>query len=462
MQGDFSLNPLAYRAGVSRVLFQQGRVQLDSDANEQVESLLRFSRGLAIDLIGAHGGVADAFDLTGFTAGRPDFLIGWGVYYVDGIRCVNYPADFDVYTAAVLGQPAEAGLAYKDQPDYFAPDQGDWTKSADGKDVLFYLDVFERHVSATEDARLREVALLGPDTASRAVVVWQVRAMPAAEFAKRLATLGASPVKLPATWDLPYLALNLVLRTNVRMRARAIVTEATDPCTISPDARYRGPDNRLFRVEIHDGGSSPAKPTFKWSADNGSTVYPIRLIEGTTVHLDSLGRDDRTAIRVNDWVEVVDDRVSLTGKANPLLQVVDVRPHDMTVTLSEEPADKVGRDETLHPVLRRWSTAPVPIREGKNERDGWFELADGVEVQFSQAAATDGAPSAAYRTGDYWLVPARTATGDVSWPHDNNHPRAVPPHGVEHHYAPLATVDPNTGTATHLRRAFEPMATPVP
>ena len=54
MQGDFSLNPLAYRAGVSRVLHQQGRVQLDSDANEQVESLLHFSRGLAVDLIGAH------------------------------------------------------------------------------------------------------------------------------------------------------------------------------------------------------------------------------------------------------------------------------------------------------------------------------------------------------------------------------------------------------------------------
>jgi hypothetical protein len=35
MYGDFSLNPLAYRERVSRVLSQQGRVQLDSDANEQ-------------------------------------------------------------------------------------------------------------------------------------------------------------------------------------------------------------------------------------------------------------------------------------------------------------------------------------------------------------------------------------------------------------------------------------------
>ena len=44
-----------------------------------------------------------------------------------------------------------------------------------------------------------------------------------------------------------------------------------------------------------------------------------------------------------------------------------------------------------------------------------------------------------YRTGDYWLIPARTATGDVEWPrNDKKEPIAVEPHGVEHHYAPLA------------------------
>lgn len=54
-----------------------------------------------------------------------------------------------------------------------------------------------------------------------------------------------------------------------------------------------------------------------------------------------------------------------------------------------------------------------------------------------------------YRTGDYWLIPARTATGDVEWPTDTvtdaqgnatHSPIARGPDGVIHHYAPLAIV----------------------
>ena len=46
---------------------------------------------------------------------------------------------------------------------------------------LAYLDVWERHVTAYEDEDeerigIREVALRGPDTATRAQVVWQVKA----------------------------------------------------------------------------------------------------------------------------------------------------------------------------------------------------------------------------------------------------------------------------------------------
>src|SRR5207244_2465359 len=40
---------------------------------------------------------------------------------------------------------------------------------------LIYLDVWERHISSVEDDSIREVALGGADTASRAQLVWQVR-----------------------------------------------------------------------------------------------------------------------------------------------------------------------------------------------------------------------------------------------------------------------------------------------
>jgi uncharacterized protein DUF6519 len=453
VHGDFSLNPLAYREDVSRVLIQQGRVQLDSDANEQTESLLRFIRGLAFDVIGAHGGVGNSFDLiVDPEAPQTDLLIKWGVYYVDGIRCVNYPRDRGMWQWLLDPPAAKDGLPFKAQPQSFPPEAADWTLGKANK-VLLYLDCFERHLSAAEDPDLTEVALLGPDTASRAVVVWRVRSMPAAPFDIRLKGLGAV---LPI-WDAAYLALNLMLQSGARLRARAVVSEPTDPCSVAPDARYRGTDNRLFRVEIHDPTDPDKKeqPTFKWSPDNGAIVYPVRDVEGKTVHLDSLGRDDRTAIRVNDWVEVVDDKVLLMARAHPLLQVVDVRPHEMTVTLSEEPTDNAGSDPKLHPILRRWAGPPVALREGTSAHDAWFELADGVEVKFSRADV----PDAAYRTGDYWLIPTRTATGDVVWPHDIGEPREVPPHGVEHHYAPLLTMNPKTKTVGETyRRHFDPSA----
>ena len=203
MHGDFSLNPLAYRDAVSRVLLQQGRVTLDSDANEQTESVLRFLRGLAFDVVGAHGGVGDAFELVPAAPGNPDLLIRWGSYYVDGIRCVNVPDDFDVLAAATGADKIADGRSVKAQRGWLPPTDGD--TGAGSKDLLFFLDVFERHISAAEDDSLREVALLGPDTASRAVVVWQVRTMAADPFLatlQKITDAKALPSGWEKTWDL--------------------------------------------------------------------------------------------------------------------------------------------------------------------------------------------------------------------------------------------------------------------
>src|SRR5206468_1613008 len=159
---------------------------------------------------------------------------------------------------------------------------------------------------------IREVALNGPDTASRAVVVWQIRIAPGDEILEAARRLGDSPfLAKPAgkqnsdgpKIDPVYLALNLRFRSLARLKAFAKENQQMEACTISPEARYRGSENRLFRVEVHQGGT-PAHATFKWSEDNGAIVYPIREIKGKQVYLESLGRDERTAIRKNDWVEV--------------------------------------------------------------------------------------------------------------------------------------------------------------
>src|SRR5205814_1277191 len=126
----------------------------------------------------------------------------------------------------------------------------------------------------------------------------------------------------------------------------------------------------------------------------------------------------------------------------------------------------INQSVTNHLLLRRWdqlagdpdqggliiqpNDGGAVIVEGDGD-NGWLNLEDGIQIQFPPGGAT-------YRPGDYWLIPARVATGDIEWPRlrdaqgnlilDNNNqpiPQALDPHGIEHHYAPLGviSVDPN-------------------
>jgi hypothetical protein len=330
---------------------------------------------------------------------------------------------------------------YKTQPDY--PLASTETGSPSG---LVYLDVWERHITCIEDDTIREVALGGPDTATRAKIVWQVKTDP---------NFKLCPDK-PSWAD--FLDRHQP-RNRGWLKARAKQTSvSTDPCIILPESSYRGVENQLYRIEIHKG-NGPADSTFKWSRDNSSREFPIKSLVGPVATLGYLWRDSRSALNVNDWVEIVDDSTALLGKPGVLMQIDSVGdPSSMTVTLkpplvSSTPQYKEG--DQSHPLLRRWnykggaSTAGQPtlgldgalnLEEGK-----WLELEDGTQVNFVSAS-----PDNRYRTGDYWIIPARTATGDVEWPSekhadgtpvldgdDNPVPAAIPPHGIEHHYAPL-------------------------
>src|SRR6185503_2666352 len=128
----------------------------------------------------------------------------------------------------------------------------------------------------------------------------------------------------------------------------------------------------------------------------------------------------------------------------------------------------IGRDSSKHPLIRRWDqregdpaaggltldkdgdhAALVPA--SATGQESWLELEDGVEIQFVDPQ------NSVYRTGDYWLIPARVATGDVEWPRDTvpgtNEKRALAklPDGVTHHYAPLGVVGWNGKTVSLSR-----------
>lgn len=216
--------------------------------------------------------------------------------------------------------------------------------------ILICLDVWERHVSYAEDDYIREKALGGPDTASRAKVVWQVRT-------KKIeaGTSGATnPIQ---DYKEDYKAFLEALGDDCKpgsgkLKARAKRSKVPDePCLISPESHYPGAENQLYRVEIHKSGKS-GKATFKWSRENGSVIFPIRKIQGNEVLLEHLEKDARFSLKANDWVEVVNDDYALKQEADQLLQVKSVDHETMKVTLS----GSSDLDDALekHPYLRRW------------------------------------------------------------------------------------------------------------
>lgn len=453
MNGDFSRSTFDIGNRYTRVLMQQGRVQVDADWNEQASIVLHFLRTLAADLIGPFGGPGDSFKIQqcndGTNEDKNDFCVFTGHYYVDGILCEN-----------------DRPIRYSEQADYPALET-----LVDGR-YLIYLDVWERHITASEDNSIREVALGGPDTATRTKLVWQVKAEHLTD--QRLQEFPG------LNGEAPCLVLRESWRSIVdqwwqaadrgRLMAVAKINEAMDldkPCIIDPGATYRGPENQLYRVEIHLSSGENDGPTFKWSRENGSVTFPVVGIEGSMVSLAHLGRDGRFTLQEGNWVELVDDDLVLKGHVTRLCQVQEVNRIDNTVTLSEAP--QIDYRKEKHPLLRRWDQEKsadgtyLPDKHGLPITAGWLKLEEGIQIQFVPEGQ---AIQSRYRSGDYWLIPARTATGDIEWPQTPGsapgvpNPQAIRPHGTDHHYAPLAIIDTANGTLAvqDCRHIMQPIA----
>ncbi|WP_282699974.1 DUF6519 domain-containing protein [Streptomyces sp. CC219B] len=473
MHADLSRLTFRPERHYSAVIAQQGRVQLDADTNEQTAIQLHQTRTLAADLIGRHGGPRDAAGFRiEYVGGRHEIdtlYIHGGRYYVDGILC---DADRPAPGVPVPEEDAEeqegaeppAYWTYWDQPDaHRDPEKpGDRLPSPAQAPFVVYLKVWERSVSAAEDPALREVALGAalPDTAARAKVVWQV--LPLSLAALDIEDTDPSKEDVREAFD-RWAAAQSAPSARLAARSERPDRSDEDPCLVKPDARYRGPENQLYRVEVHAGGAAK-DATFKWSRENGSVVFPIEELDGTWVQLASLGHDDKLDLDVGDLVELTDTAYASRLEPLPLLRVEELDLPGRRVRLHAEPAPGVGRLPHLNPFLRRWDHHEGPRRKGRTTKlkggavplaEGeWLPLEDGVEVYF----AKDGT----YRTGDHWIVPARTATGSVEWPTDPaRRPLLQAPAGIARHFAPLALVKGEYG-AVDLRLAFGPLAANVP
>ncbi len=445
MSGDYSRVRFDPKNDFGAVLMQQGRVQLDSDWNEWAALLDRRWRAETADIIGR--GTVPKETPEGFRIqiAAGGLTIGRGRIYVDGLLAENHgkaPLEFDPVLAEERGT---AALPYNEQP-YFPNVSVAAPAPAAGGPHLVYLDCWRREVTFLEDAALVEKAV-GVDTTARWQTVWQVKILP---------SVGAG-----ATCGSPLEAWNeLIAPSDGRLSSAAVgVPTNTDPCLLPPSGGYRGLENRLYRVEIHDGGAG-GTATFKWSRDNASvatSVTAITALDKLTVA--SVGRDAVMHFKIGDWIEITDDWLEFARQpgvspqpAGVMAQIKSVDDANRILTLVSPIPPNVfdtdaqgNTDPARHTRVRRWdqsgqvrdtngnllvdlnapgSKGVIPVPAGGTS----IVLEDGVQITFDTPAGGN------YKIADYWNFAVRTADASVE------KLQKAPPLGGHHHFCRLGLV----------------------
>ena len=302
MKGDFTRPTFLRKNHYVKVLQQQGRVGLDADWNEQVDITAYRTQTEARDVIGACGAPKHCAGFEIKASGQ-EFTIGKGRFYVNGLLCEN-----------------EETVLSTQQPDLPRP------YPLQSGCYLVYLDVWQRHLTALDDPRIREVALGGPDTTTRAKAVWQVKTVyvGTADDAKNI----HCPNELPE-WG------KVIQRSTGKLSARAQPDAQSDkPCIVPPGAGYRRLENQLYRVEIHNEGTLAGQDaTFKWSRDNGSITAPIGSISSPVITLTASRNDSVLGFAPGQWIEIIDAGNELRGEPGTLVRITAV--DDLVLTVDQ-------------------------------------------------------------------------------------------------------------------------------
>jgi hypothetical protein len=353
MSGDYSRKTFDPKRDFSGVLMQQGRVQLDADWNEMIGIISRRLRAETTDIIGRGTVPKETPDGFKIEVAGGKLTIGRGRIYVDGLLAENHgnaPLEFDPVLAEQRGTLA---IPYNEQP-YFPNVAAVAPVPTEGGPYLVYLDVWPREVTYLENPDLLEKAV-GVDTATRSQTVWQVRML--ANIGKDV-SCDTPDEKIPGWAD-------IIRPSDGRLSTDAVgVASEDDPCVIPPSGGYRGLENRLYRVEIHDGGVA-GKATFKWSRDNVSiatSVTAIPALDKLTVA--RVGRDATLRFKVGDWIEITDDWLEFAQQPGLMRQIKDVDDATQIITLTSAlpagifPDDGQGNlDPLRHTRIKRWDQA---------------------------------------------------------------------------------------------------------
>lgn len=449
MPGDytrFTFNPFEDHFGV---LMQQGRVMLDSDFNEWVETLGRQFRVRMLDTVGRCVVPRETPEGFRIQIVGNSLTIGRGRAYVHGLLAENHGADDQgvpvendtadalEYDPILEERRGVHAVAYESQP--YLPNASDlFPVPPEGGPHLVYLDVWQREVTHVQEPDLVEKAV-GVDTATRVQIIWQVKVLPNLPGG----TTCATPDEDIPDW------LDIIQPPTGRLTTAGVgVPASDDPCIIGPAGGFRGTENRLYRVEVHEGGPV-ATATFKWSRDNASVKTSVVGINGAqdVLTVSRIGRDAVRRFAPDDWIEVIDDHLELAQQPGAMRKVLIVDEVNETITLDTPlPAAMFNQPDpgARHTRIRRWDQKGQVLDATNTVIDdvdanggvikisaggGTMVLEDGVQVTFTEDPA-----GGQYRTGDYWVFAARTVDASVEKLVE------APPRGIIHHYCRLALV----------------------
>ena len=305
MQGDFDRVTFDRADAFANVLLQQGRLLMPADFNELGAILQDAMRQYIIDAHGKEWQVDGGFTVAVTGGSTLTFSIkgGRSLRRRDAVRDHGY---------GLRGRAALLATPLRSQ------------RSPGRAQAIVYLHCWERHVSWLQNDKLRDVALGGPDTATRVQIAWQVRAESTALVDELQGIRGALKEQSDDGGDKTRLGARMKRLDELALfgsgmtlnDADEILNEIddseqalmfvdadegapnADPCAIASDAAYRGRENQLYRIEVHQPGTSN-EATIKWSRENGSVAF--RVLEVITKDEDKDQGRMRTRRRTSRW-----------------------------------------------------------------------------------------------------------------------------------------------------------------
>jgi len=434
-EGDFSKAYSFKKNNFNGSLFQQGRVFIDSDFNDEVKTTIKWQDTVAIDTIGPHVAAIPVDDMNGFkvieanlnTVEGKDTVnvtIMKGRAWVDGLLVYSHNEnlnDVDTRIATYLQPPIQ-------DPSF------DTTTIGNNSDAVI-LEVWRESISAFQiPSDLLEPALGGPDTTERIYTATSLK----------LFRIDAGD-----TCD----SVSKKLQKNDDINKGKLLVKLQDTqisncdCPVTNAGGFTGFEHSLYRIEIADVNDKT--PMFKWSQFNGGLVGrghfdlsdPNKIIiTGNLQAIKTCGLNS-FYLEAKEYDKDLGHWKITFGVPVTLNNDSEFEFENSAVIFGSRP------DTSKHDVFFRLWNGLNLISDFTADK----ELVDGIILKFDNPQ-----PDVFYLPRDYWTFSVRVGESSLAPLIDNE-----PPYGIIYHRVPLAILNWDAGQKVinidDCRHIFRPL-----